>query len=152
MISASLSCPFVRQNLKNLRDIKLSHAAMQCPIMGQAMFLRSMSAVATDVSPTQHASAPQPPKKDVKTKPESKVAKPQLPDKPFGYDSFFTEQIERKKSDKSYRYFNNINRLAKAFPTAHTQLENDVVQVWCSNDYLGMSRHPAVQTAMMCVY
>jgi 5-aminolevulinate synthase len=134
MLSSALSCPFVRQNFAKLKDLKLSHAAMQCPVMGQAMYLRQMSAVATDMSPA-HA----PPKPIKETKQE--VA--------FPYESFFHEQIQKKKQDKSYRYFNNINRLAKAFPTAHTQRDENLVQVWCSNDYLGMSRHPDVQLSMM---
>lgn len=65
----------------------------------------------------------------------------------FNYDDFFHAEIEKKHKDKSYRYFNNINRLAKSYPMAHTA-NGDHVTVWCSNDYLGMSRHPVVVDAM----
>jgi 5-aminolevulinate synthase len=49
---------------------------------------------------------------------------------------------------RSYRYFNNINRLAAQFPVAHTAKPNDLVDVWCSNDYLGMSRNSVVLDTM----
>ncbi len=65
----------------------------------------------------------------------------------FSYESFYEEQLEKKKLDRSYRYFNNINRLAHKFPMAHTGT-GDHVTVWCSNDYLGMSKHPEVLEAM----
>ncbi|KAJ1563070.1 mitochondrial 5-aminolevulinate synthase [Cladochytrium tenue] len=65
----------------------------------------------------------------------------------FEYDSFFAEELEKKHNDKSYRYFNNINRLAKLFPMAHTGT-GEHVTVWCSNDYLGMSKHPLVTETM----
>jgi 5-aminolevulinate synthase len=49
---------------------------------------------------------------------------------------------------RSYRYFNNINRLAAKFPVAHTANTKDEVDVWCSNDYLGMSKNPIVTDTM----
>ena len=49
---------------------------------------------------------------------------------------------------RSYRYFNNINRLAAKFPVAHTANTKDEVDVWCANDYLGMGRNPVVLDAM----
>lgn len=49
---------------------------------------------------------------------------------------------------RSYRYFNNINRLAAKFPVAHTANTKDEVDVWCANDYLGMSRNPVVVGTM----
>jgi 5-aminolevulinate synthase len=65
----------------------------------------------------------------------------------FDYDSFYHQELEKKKNDRSYRYFNNINRLAQKFPIAHTGT-GEHVTVWCSNDYLGMSKHPKVLQAM----
>jgi 5-aminolevulinate synthase len=65
----------------------------------------------------------------------------------FDYETFYHEELEKKKNDRSYRYFNNINRLAQQFPMAHTGTGENVT-VWCSNDYLGMSKHPKVITAM----
>lgn len=66
----------------------------------------------------------------------------------FDYDAFYNGELEKKHKDKSYRYFNNINRLAKEFPLAHTAYSEERVTVWCSNDYLGMGRNPEVLATM----
>lgn len=66
----------------------------------------------------------------------------------FSYQNFYRTELEKKHKDKSYRYFNNINRLAAKFPVAHTARPTDEVDVWCSNDYLGMGRNPAVLETM----
>ncbi|EGF81428.1 hypothetical protein BATDEDRAFT_34735 [Batrachochytrium dendrobatidis JAM81] len=66
---------------------------------------------------------------------------------PFNYEEFYRNELDKKHKDKSYRYFNNINRLAQLFPTAHTGT-GEHVTVWCSNDYLGMSKHPLVTENM----
>merc|ERR1711939_668849 len=63
------------------------------------------------------------------------------------YNSFYAEELDKKHRDKSYRYFNNINRLAEQFPTANTG-SGENVTVWCSNDYLGMGRNPQVLQQM----
>ncbi|SPN98363.1 probable 5-aminolevulinic acid synthase [Cephalotrichum gorgonifer] len=66
----------------------------------------------------------------------------------FDYNSFYEAELEKKHKDKSYRYFNNINRLAKEFPRAHMSNKEDRVTVWCANDYLGMGRNPRVLQQM----
>ncbi|KAK7470910.1 mitochondrial 5-aminolevulinate synthase [Stygiomarasmius scandens] len=66
----------------------------------------------------------------------------------FDYDRFYVNELDKKHKDKSYRYFNNINRLANKFPVAHTGDVKDEVQVWCSNDYLGMGNNPVVLETM----
>ncbi|CAG8887373.1 unnamed protein product [Penicillium nalgiovense] len=66
----------------------------------------------------------------------------------FNYGNFYNVELEKKHKDKSYRYFNNINRLAKEFPRAHTASAEERVTVWCSNDYLGMGRNPQVLDSM----
>lgn len=66
----------------------------------------------------------------------------------FEYEKTYSTELERKHNDKSYRYFNNINRLAKDFPRAHRAAEEDKVTVWCANDYLGMGSHKVVTDAM----
>lgn len=89
--------------------------------------------------------------------PRGKPASPNLPSfaipgpkpsapKPvkFDYDGFYNAELEKKHKDKSYRYFNNINRLAQEFPRAHMSDRSERVTVWCSNDYLGMGRNPEV--------
>ncbi|KJZ74078.1 5-aminolevulinate synthase [Hirsutella minnesotensis 3608] len=62
----------------------------------------------------------------------------------FNYEAFYTAELDKKHQDKSYRYFNNINRLAKEFPRAHMAEKEERVTVWCANDYLGMGRNPRV--------
>ncbi|KAK0711170.1 pyridoxal phosphate-dependent transferase [Lasiosphaeris hirsuta] len=66
----------------------------------------------------------------------------------FDYNGFYEIELDKKHKDKSYRYFNNINRLAKEFPRAHMANKEDRVTVWCANDYLGMGRNPHVLKAM----
>lgn len=71
----------------------------------------------------------------------------------FQYDKFFEKKIEAKKSDHTYRVFKTVNRRAQVFPMAddysETLTSKKTVSVWCSNDYLGMSRHPNVVSAVM---
>nr|XP_023994336.1 5-aminolevulinate synthase, nonspecific, mitochondrial-like [Salvelinus alpinus] len=66
----------------------------------------------------------------------------------FHYDEFFERKIEEKKSDHTYRVFKTVNRRATDFPMGDDYTDSlsnrRDVSVWCSNDYLGMSRHPRV--------
>ncbi|KTF77900.1 hypothetical protein cypCar_00025531, partial [Cyprinus carpio] len=66
----------------------------------------------------------------------------------FRYDEFFEKKIEEKKRDHTYRVFKTVNRRATEFPMADDYTKSlsfkRSVSVWCSNDYLGMSRHPRV--------
>lgn len=66
----------------------------------------------------------------------------------FDYNAFYENELDKKHKDKSYRYFNNINRLAQEFPRAHMAQKDQRVTVWCSNDYLGMGRNPHVIESM----
>ncbi|KAI1822937.1 pyridoxal phosphate-dependent transferase [Xylaria intraflava] len=70
------------------------------------------------------------------------------PNTKFDYANFYEAELEKKRNDKSYRYFNNINRLAKEFPQAHGATKEERVTVWCANDYLGMGRNPHVLKTM----
>lgn len=58
------------------------------------------------------------------------------------------EKIAEKRQDHTYRVFKTVNRSAQTFPFAEdfsvSGREGAQVSVWCSNDYLGMSRHPRV--------
>ncbi|KAJ5263558.1 hypothetical protein N7478_011163 [Penicillium angulare] len=71
-----------------------------------------------------------------------------VPTTRFNYNAFYDGELEKKHKDKSYRYFNNINRLAREFPRAHTASAEERVTVWCSNDYLGMGRNRHVLESM----
>ncbi|KAL8671343.1 MAG: hypothetical protein Q9168_004153 [Polycauliona sp. 1 TL-2023] len=85
-------------------------------------------------------------KQDHVSLPGPKPAAPQLAK--FSYENFYNAELDKKHKDKSYRYFNNINRLAKEFPQAHMANKEERVTVWCSNDYLGMGSNPKVLETM----
>merc|ERR1711939_315760 len=99
--------------------------------------------------PAQQAPPPQKVQSFVK-KPDTYAGlKPSAPPTPrFDYDGFYHNELDKKHKDKSYRYFNNINRLAKEFPRAHMAVPEERVTVWCSNDYLGMGRNKHVLKTM----
>lgn len=66
----------------------------------------------------------------------------------FDYNDFFQVKIDSKKKDGSYRNFKKIIRKAKLFPEVQEKQEMSKknVTIWCSNDYLGLGRHPYVQS------
>ncbi|XP_005997366.1 5-aminolevulinate synthase, erythroid-specific, mitochondrial [Latimeria chalumnae] len=70
----------------------------------------------------------------------------------FDYDGYFDAKIEEKRQDHTYRVFKTVNRCADSFPFAEdhsgSRVAKKEVSVWCSNDYLGMSRHPRVIQAI----
>ena len=66
------------------------------------------------------------------------------------YNSYFSDALARLQSERRYRVFADLERIADRFPHAvwHSpQGPRDVV-IWCSNDYLGMSQNPKVIGAM----
>lgn len=146
---------------------KLTAMASNCPVMGHAIAQRqgrtitSSAKAAMRYSPSAHVKHSA--SLSVRhTEPVNAAVQSGAPsaeqtcphhaaashDKPFDYEAFYTAELEKKHKDKSYRYFNNINRLAQQYPQAHTGNFNEQVTVWCSNDYLGMSRHPLVVESM----
>ncbi|KAK9471048.1 pyridoxal phosphate-dependent transferase [Dipodascopsis tothii] len=156
---------------------RLQAIARDCPVMGTAMAVQSARSYATSTKPTlfknsQDKKASIPSLESVHAQagvfdvskgicPHGKAAmkaaeqstKPNVEvtndyPKKFDYESFYLSELEKKHNDKSYRYFNNINRLAKEFPKAHMSKEEERVTVWCSNDYLGMGRNPHVLKSM----
>jgi 5-aminolevulinate synthase len=66
------------------------------------------------------------------------------------YLCFFEDAISKLKGERRYRVFADIERDARAFPRAlwHGPERTEEIVIWCSNDYLGMGRHPQVIEAM----
>jgi 5-aminolevulinate synthase len=65
------------------------------------------------------------------------------------YQSLLSEQLELLKSSNQYRTFTTVSRICGQYPLAKLDgRQQDPVVVWCSNDYLGMSQHPAVREQM----
>ena len=66
------------------------------------------------------------------------------------YEDRFRQHLESLHSEGRYRVFADLKRRCGAYPTADHFTEEGAhdVTVWCSNDYLGMSQHPAVRAAM----
>ncbi len=66
------------------------------------------------------------------------------------FEQFFADATERLKREQHYRVFRELAREPGEFPRAtwlKDGAEHSKVDVWCSNDYLGMSQHPAVLAA-----
>ncbi|KAI0434852.1 5-aminolevulinate synthase [Xylaria sp. FL1042] len=66
----------------------------------------------------------------------------------FDYENYYQSIIDEKKKDKSYRFFRSITRTQDEFPYARCPKTGKKVNVWCSNDYLGMGSNPSVIKAM----
>ena len=66
------------------------------------------------------------------------------------YFSTLETEIDKIKEEGHYRVFNNIERKAGQYPkaTRHHEGNTEGIDVWCSNDYLGMSQNKHVISAM----
>ncbi|RKP27334.1 pyridoxal phosphate-dependent transferase [Syncephalis pseudoplumigaleata] len=160
---ATRVCPFLhRTPIGALRQITgtgtsgLLAKARQCPVMRDAVVARSTTKrtlhttsrrpLATTTDPQDIAGSL--PSKASSPSSSATAAAAAAPSDSFDYEQLYQQELDKKHQDKSYRYFNNINRLAHRFPKAHTANASDEVTVWCSNDYLGMGRHPEVIETM----
>ncbi|MDA0938830.1 MAG: 5-aminolevulinate synthase [Proteobacteria bacterium] len=68
------------------------------------------------------------------------------------YAKIFDKAISLLKDQGNYRYFNQLTHYPSFLPVAHNSALGRDVVIWCSNDYLRMSKHPTVINAMInCV-
>ncbi|XP_058802736.1 5-aminolevulinate synthase, erythroid-specific, mitochondrial isoform X2 [Phymastichus coffea] len=169
--TGNMPCPFLTRlsanYVRNYGASVIMNYRQHCPVMSRmASSLTDSSAVekpsnATETSPLLDPSANKCPflskERDAIKEASSAVKEdiinlaetPNKQDNTFKYEEFFHEQIMRKKKDHSYRVFKKVNRLARQFPAAMEYSWGEKpITVWCSNDYLGMSRHPEVINAV----
>ncbi len=67
------------------------------------------------------------------------------------YEKIFGQALDKVKAEGRYRVFTEIMRHKGKFPAAtffSEDGEQKDIEVWCSNDYLGMGQHPDVIDAM----
>ena len=70
--------------------------------------------------------------------------------KSSAYEQIFQKALDGLHAERRYRVFTPIERDTARFPRAawHSPDGRKEIVVWCSNDYLGMGRHPKVIEAM----
>lgn len=66
------------------------------------------------------------------------------------YQDLFRADLEALQAEGRYRTFAELERQAGAFPDAiwHGPKGPQMIQLWCSNDYLGMGQNPKVIEAI----
>ncbi|GBM03886.1 5-aminolevulinate synthase, nonspecific, mitochondrial [Araneus ventricosus] len=147
-------CPFISEFstkfLKNYASSMIKIYANQCPFMRHYATVVQAPDVGIQLGDPSTSKCPF--SHSQKTMKDDVTACPMKDEQTndFKYEDFFLEEIAKKKRDHSYRIFKKVNRMAHNFPCANEYTsEKKKVLIWCSNDYLGMSSHPAVRQAVI---
>ena len=64
------------------------------------------------------------------------------------YKNIFTSAINKVKREGRYRNFLNISKYSGNFPYAFNHVQGEDINVWCSNDYLGMSQNKKLLSSL----
>jgi 5-aminolevulinate synthase len=73
------------------------------------------------------------------------LARPEPASPFFDCVSFCNSLVAAKKRDNTYRYLNDVNRIASSFPKAHlASHKGRSVTVWCTTDCLGLSTNQEI--------
>jgi 5-aminolevulinate synthase len=69
----------------------------------------------------------------------------------MNYNAFFSRALADLHSERRYRVFVDLERIADRFPHAvwHSPQGPKDVVIWCSNDCLGMGQNPKVIGALI---
>ncbi|XP_076280430.1 5-aminolevulinate synthase isoform X1 [Lasioglossum baleicum] len=160
--SRSMPCPFLTRlsanYVHNYGSSVLTNYRQLCPFMSQLIRTQAESTETQHVQKDVESQCPFLAKEHVGVRTanpavaediRNEISNEPREEPSFAYEEFFHEQIMKKKKDHSYRVFKKVNRLAQNFPTAieYSKVPKPIT-VWCSNDYLGMSRHPAVTSSV----
>jgi len=134
-VTNSNKCPFLARPSSSLQHklVDESTAVKGCPFIGE-----SYKPISKDIE------------EDIIDINQLTEEENKRPEDVFAYEDFFHSQIMKKKNDHTYRVFKKVLRNAKNFPHATEYSWGECpINVWCSNDYLGMSRHPQVKQAVV---
>ncbi|CAL8259738.1 unnamed protein product [Gadus morhua 'NCC'] len=137
-VSLAKSCPFVASEIRVVRASSEVQEDVQQDYKPGVMASLLNGLTGLVLQPSQGPAAPT----------VSQLLQDNIISGSYNYDRFFEDKIAEKKNDHTYRVFKTVNRDCEVFPFAEDYSlpgrEGARVSVWCSNDYLGMSRHPQV--------
>ncbi|XP_002154275.1 5-aminolevulinate synthase, erythroid-specific, mitochondrial isoform X1 [Hydra vulgaris] len=141
-VESTLQCPVMSQLLLDKKNEKGGH----CPFNSDVLMDTMKKLVKRSIYTASDSTIKGNQKSQMNEEVEATSRKPSA----FEFDGFFENMIQKKLDDHSYRVFRKVNRDANKFPLGEDFSFSDEpkpVTVWCSNDYLGMSRHKVVVEA-----
>lgn len=138
-------CPVSHQKLHSFAMQKRTYATQSSTAKASLTSMRPSASGASSVAPVGAPYQKRSPGAGLGPLPEPERSSGPV----FDFEHFYHEELKQKHDGNTYRYFNNVNRLAQNAPMGHlSENEGHEITVWCSNDYQNMSRHPRVLAAM----